>query len=194
MKFKNKWSIQEVQAIVTSSQSFVEVQEKMNLGSNNGVRQFIHKHNINYSHFSYGQCAKLNDEEFALLVQQCKSIAEVIRSLGLEHACGGNYGTIGHRIHRLNLDTSHFTGPAWNRGIYETFDNLTHKKAMKNNLLREYGHKCQSCQLSTWLDNPIYLELHHINGVRKDNRKENLQLLCPNCHALTGNYRNRKRE
>ncbi|WP_442911559.1 HNH endonuclease [Lachnospira sp.] len=32
------------------------------------------------------------------------------------------------------------------------------------------------------------LELHHINGIHKDNRLENLQILCPNCHALTENY------
>ena len=31
--------------------------------------------------------------------------------------------------------------------------------------------------------------MHHINGINTDNRLENLQLLCPNCHALTDNYR-----
>jgi predicted HNH restriction endonuclease len=36
---------------------------------------------------------------------------------------------------------------------------------------------------------PIPLELHHVNGDNRDNRIENLQLLCPNCHALTDNYR-----
>lgn len=30
--------------------------------------------------------------------------------------------------------------------------------------------------------------MHHINGNRQDNRLENLQLLCPNCHAQTHNY------
>lgn len=37
----------------------------------------------------------------------------------------------------------------------------------------------------------IPLELHHINGDHTDNRLENLQVLCPNCHALTDNYRGR---
>ena len=36
---------------------------------------------------------------------------------------------------------------------------------------------------------PIKLELHHINGNHNDNRLENLQFLCPNCHSFTDNYR-----
>ena len=39
-----------------------------------------------------------------------------------------------------------------------------------------------------WMNKKIPLQLHHINGDRTDNRIENLQLLCPNCHALTDNY------
>lgn len=37
------------------------------------------------------------------------------------------------------------------------------------------------------------MELHHINGNHFDLRLENLQLLCPNCHAQTDNYRGRAR-
>ncbi|WP_083937631.1 HNH endonuclease [Hymenobacter aerophilus] len=50
--------------------------------------------------------------------------------------------------------------------------------------------------LSEWVGEPIPLELHHINGINNDHRLENLQLLCPNCHALTDNYRgkNQKRK
>lgn len=33
------------------------------------------------------------------------------------------------------------------------------------------------------------MELHHINGDHNDNRLENLQLLCPNCHSCTDTYR-----
>lgn len=50
-------------------------------------------------------------------------------------------------------------------------------------------HKCENCGLTTWLDQPIPLELHHIDGNRNNNVLENYQLLCPNCHALTDSYR-----
>jgi 5-methylcytosine-specific restriction endonuclease McrA len=33
--------------------------------------------------------------------------------------------------------------------------------------------------------------LHHVNGDGRDNRLENLQLLCPNCHSQTDNFAGR---
>lgn len=51
--------------------------------------------------------------------------------------------------------------------------------------------KCECCGLTEWMGEPIALELHHINGVKDDLRIENLQILCPNCHAFTDNYRGR---
>ena len=50
---------------------------------------------------------------------------------------------------------------------------------------------CEQCGLSEWLGHRIPLEIHHLNGINTDNRIENLVLLCPNCHALTNNYRGR---
>ena len=35
------------------------------------------------------------------------------------------------------------------------------------------------------------MALHHINGDRLDNRLENLELLCPNCHSQTETFAGR---
>jgi hypothetical protein len=51
--------------------------------------------------------------------------------------------------------------------------------------------RCERCGKSKWLGEAIPVELHHINGDRFDNRIENLQMLCPNCHALTENHAGR---
>lgn len=47
---------------------------------------------------------------------------------------------------------------------------------------------CEECGLTDWLGRPITLELHHRNGVRNDNRLENLAILCPNCHSQTESF------
>jgi 5-methylcytosine-specific restriction endonuclease McrA len=52
---------------------------------------------------------------------------------------------------------------------------------------------CAICSATEWLGRPLSLELHHINGDGKDNRLENLQLLCPNCHSQTDSWGGRNR-
>lgn len=54
--------------------------------------------------------------------------------------------------------------------------------------------KCERCKLENWLDSPIPLELHHKDGDCENNKIENIEILCPNCHALTPNYRGKARK
>jgi len=49
-------------------------------------------------------------------------------------------------------------------------------------------HLCGECGITTWRGRPLALELHHINGDGRDNRLENLALLCPNCHSQTDSW------
>jgi DNA-binding CsgD family transcriptional regulator len=51
--------------------------------------------------------------------------------------------------------------------------------------------RCEGCGLVDWRGAPITLALHHVNGIRDDNRLENLQLLCPNCHSQTDTFAGR---
>ena len=64
-----------------------------------------------------------------------------------------------------------------------------HKKA----LVQERGHRCEDCRLEKWKDQPIPLELEHSDGDNRNNVKENLKLLCCNCHALTPTWRGRNK-
>ena len=69
----------------------------------------------------------------------------------------------------------------------------TQRYNLKRRLLREglKSNSCEACGLSEWLEQPIVLALHHVNGDPADNRLENLQLLCPNCHSQTDNFAGR---
>jgi hypothetical protein len=54
-------------------------------------------------------------------------------------------------------------------------------------------NRCEACGLTEWLGQPLSMALHHVNGDARDNRLENLQLLCPNCHSQTENFAGRGR-
>ncbi len=49
-----------------------------------------------------------------------------------------------------------------------------------------YGENCSI--KNTWNDRPISLQLEHINGNSTDHSRDNLTLLCPNCHSQTDTY------
>lgn len=68
-------------------------------------------------------------------------------------------------------------------------------KYVKRYLLEKYNNSCQECGWNK--ENPhthnVPLQIHHIDGDCTNNSEENLQLLCPNCHALTENFGSRNK-
>lgn len=59
----------------------------------------------------------------------------------------------------------------------------------KRIIIEQRGHCCEGCGLAEWRNQAITLELHHVDGNSDNNTKENLQLLCPNCHSQTKFYK-----
>lgn len=62
------------------------------------------------------------------------------------------------------------------------------KAKERQKLIKERGEKCECCGLTEWLGQPIKLQVHHIDGNRQNDNLDNLQILCPNCHAYTDNH------
>ncbi len=58
-------------------------------------------------------------------------------------------------------------------------------------LFNLYDYKCKLCGWSeiNKTTGKIPLEVNHIDGCFTNNKPENLELLCPNCHSLTSSYR-----
>lgn len=50
--------------------------------------------------------------------------------------------------------------------------------------------KCSECGVGdNWNGKPLKLELDHINGDRKNESRENLRYVCPNCHSQTETFK-----
>lgn len=135
-------------------------------------------------------------EELKKIVENSKSKADICRALELVPK-GGNYTTIDRLLKANGLIWNKSIIP-WNKGkcyrsiqhknIYEILiKNSSYRNtyALKLRLFNK-GLKENKCEICGYTEST---ELHHINGDSSDNRLENLQVLCPNCHSKTENYR-----
>lgn len=56
-------------------------------------------------------------------------------------------------------------------------------------LLEFYSGCCQECGYSKTRENgKSILAIHHVDGNKENTSRDNLKLLCPNCHTLTHNF------
>lgn len=131
-------------------------------------------------------------------VAQEISFAGVIRRFGLRQS-GSNQTYISQRIRHFGIDTSHFTGQSHSRGTISTRRKVpdavlivlpagSHRprRAQLARTLTDLGVslRCNRCGLGDqWNGRPLVLEINHISGDWLDNRRENLEFLCPNCHS-----------
>lgn len=57
--------------------------------------------------------------------------------------------------------------------------------------LKEEIEHCEICGLDSWMGDSIPLEVHHKDGDKNNNGRDNLTVVCCNCHAQTDNWRGR---
>lgn len=137
----------------------------------------------------------ISEYDLEKIVVGSKSLTEVGKILGVSRQ------TITRYVKERGVDISHFK-PSRNR--YDSADKLfvigpSRMNATIRKAVVRLGLKCDdvcenpNCGIVDWNGLPLRIELHHINGNACDNRLENLQFLCPNCHSQTITYRGKKR-
>lgn len=140
---------------------------------------------------------KYSKELLFSVIPSCYSLRDVLRSLGLK-LTGGSHSHIKKLISRFEIDTSHFlgqskkTGQQCNKNKKHWSEILVINKAdyrrpgyLLSRALIESGRKyeCIKCKnIGLWFGEKLFLEVDHVNNIFTDNRSENLQFLCPNCH------------
>jgi len=142
-----------------------------------------------------------SEQQLRDAVKASTSWSGVMRCLGLAVA-GNSVKFIKASSNELGLDVSHFKGHGWSKGmtgmpsppqiislseIMIEKSNYTSSKDLKRRLFKAglKEKRCEHCSNTQWMGKDVPLQLDHINGIRSDNRIENLRVLCPNCHALT---------
>lgn len=142
-------------------------------------------------------------EELEKIVNESKTLAEVMRKLGYSANRGNSIKGLKNHLTNLGIDFSKFSNNFYSHSHPQnkiediliensTYSNMT---SLKKRIIH-YGflkNECYICGIKEWRNKPLVLQLDHINGNNRDNRIENLRLLCPNCHSQTDSFCRKKK-
>lgn len=201
-----RWTDEDLKAAVATCKTWKEICSKLGLSDNNSnVKRLkarteelkLSTDNMLWQKRSY------TAQQLKEAAANSRSYRQMLMALGLAEY-GSAYSFIKTAIEEVGVDISHFSHKGWNKGleyrprpkqdlsiILVENSVYTNVNALRKRLINEgvFDHICSCCGNSEWMGQKIPIELDHINGIKADNRIENLRLLCPNCHAQTTTYR-----
>jgi hypothetical protein len=70
---------------------------------------------------------------------------------------------------------------------------LKYRRRLRAILLERFGSKCQICNNTKWNNQPIPLQVDHIDGNSTNNLPNNLRMICHNCDALLPTFAGKNR-
>lgn len=173
------------------------------------LRRMLHEAGADVSHFSHARIA-VPEAALREAVARSVSYAGVLRELGMT-VNESNRMKIQRRVVRLGLDTAHFrrrtehslrSAPARRnaqdvlRVRPDGMPRVNHAPLRRALDATGVPYVCARCgNPGSWNGQAMTLQIDHVNGDWRDNRRQNLRYLCPNCHAITDTWcgRNRRR-
>jgi hypothetical protein len=193
------------------ARSLADLARRLGLPVSARTRRFlsaeIARYELNLANLGH-QRSRYDPDQLAVLARRCSSLAEMMRSIGLDTSDSGNYRKLRRALRLNGIDTSHFTRSSWadpdNRPkrafdpgkVLRYRDTPTRTPGDRLRLAMTVSgvpEICRRCGLEArWRGQRLTLEVDHIDGDFRNNRLENLRFLCPNCHAITNTYCRRK--
>lgn len=190
-----KWNESEIKFLKENYEKFGRkfVAEKLNRISGS-VQKKAREFNLKFNR----KTPKISLEELSAVVMESYCFSDVMKNMK-KVMSGNSMRILKKNIAFYNIDTSHFDPFKKNRenctnGLFEKapieswliVGSNIGSSGLKLKLYKEglKKHECEKCgQGEIWKGEKISLILDHKNGIRNDNRLENLRIVCPNCNA-----------
>jgi len=156
------------------------------------LRQRVEEIGLKFDSWNAFKSYTVEDIREAAKTARC--FADIMRAVGLAQH-GGNLKTVKGLIRQHNIETNFDLVAArrdgkrnWSKEEIFCKDSKYHRSTLRNAVIR-FGvieYKCSKCgNDGSWLNQPLPLDIDHINGDNTNNSLDNLRFLCPNCHRQT---------
>ena len=122
--------------------------------------------------------------------EQCNSVFETLESR--KRFCNRTCSATWNNLHKPKKEKQiqKTKIEKWLDGEWDGSVKYGLSTTVRRFLLEEADYKCSQCG---WAGvNPVSglstLQIEHVDGNPSNNRRDNLKVLCPNCHSLTPTY------
>lgn len=180
-----------------------------NAGWNKGLTSKTSKSVWNSAHHRgpykskrHSRTGSLTDEDLQKIVNECYSLTQVIEKVGWTLS-GSAHKFIRRELVNRNIDFSHFRFAGANFGVFHkggkstSFEKMSLRKkrvsgqSLRRRMITEKLKKdqCEICgQLPKHNGKSLVLQVNHKDGDKTNNKLENLEIICPNCHTQTETF------
>ena len=214
MPWHPSYTREEAETALSSATTWREALAELGVGYHGKsiatLRKWAERWSISIAHLTDNRGSRVirsrySEEEAREAIAASFSWAEALRRLGMCHS-GGNWRLLKDRAAIWGIESDHFDRYARSREISRRkrrtpleeilVEGSTYSRWALKERLYEEGLKKRECELcgqgENWRGRRIGLILDHINGIRDDNRFENLRIVCPNCAAGLDTHCGRK--